>query len=39
MADTPDSFTSFTLIVKLCVADDPSLLVARTVTEWLLAVS
>ena len=39
MAVTPDSLTSVTLIVNDCVAKLPSLLVARTVTLWLVAVS
>ena len=39
MAETPDSFTSVTLIAKISVANDPSVLVARIVMLWLLAVS
>ena len=39
MADTPTSLTSVTLIVKPCVVKLPSLLVARAVMLWLVAVS
>ena len=39
IAVTPDSLTSVTVIVKLCVVNEPSRLVARTVTVWLVAVS
>ena len=39
MAVMPDSLTSVTAIVKICVENDPSELVARTVTAWLVAVS
>ena len=38
-ADTPDSLTSVTSMVKLCVLKLPSALVARTVTLWLVDVS
>ena len=39
IAVIPDSFTSVTAIVKFCVENEPSELVARMVTEWLVAVS
>ena len=38
-AVTPDSLTSVTLIPKISVASEPSVLVARIVMLWLLAVS
>ena len=38
-AVTPDSLTSVTLIAKISVANEPSVLVARIVMLWLVAVS